>query len=149
MVEISRFKKVLAAVDGSLESMKAVDTAISISKKYDSWLTALYVLHTPFGGDLYPQRVSYKEFLDDVNKETRVWLEEIQKKGKENNLEIETKMIETSKSTPSEIVRYTQVDKTDLIVIGSRGRSGLKKILLGSVASSVLTYAPCPVMVVR
>ncbi|AIF82983.1 universal stress protein UspA-like protein [Candidatus Nitrososphaera evergladensis SR1] len=151
MVEISRFKKILTPVDGSKESLRAVDVAISIARKYDSWLTALYIVHIPFGENRssYPRTMWYKEFADDVKEDTRKWFEEIQKKGKENKLEIEMKMTETIKSVPSEIVRFAEVDKTDLIVIGSRGRSGVKKLLLGSVASGVLTYAPCPVMVVR
>jgi nucleotide-binding universal stress UspA family protein len=47
------------------------------------------------------------------------------------------------------IVNYAETENVDLIVMGTRGRSGLKRSLLGSVASGVLTYAHCPVMVVR
>jgi nucleotide-binding universal stress UspA family protein len=49
----------------------------------------------------------------------------------------------------SAIVTYAERENVDLIVIGSRGRTGFKKMLLGSVASDVVTYAHCPVMVVK
>lgn len=149
MVDISRFKKVLAPVDGSKGCIRAVDAAISIAKKYDSWLTALYVVQMPFGGDIYSKTTWYKEFAVDIKKESRKWLEEIEKKGEENKVEIKIKILETTKSIPSEIVRYAEVDKTDLIVIGSKGMSGIERLLLGSVSSSVIAHAPCSVMVVR
>ena len=47
------------------------------------------------------------------------------------------------------IVEYADRHKTDLIVIGTKGLSGIKKMLLGSTASGVVTYAHCPVMVVK
>jgi nucleotide-binding universal stress UspA family protein len=46
-------------------------------------------------------------------------------------------------------VEYAEEHKIDLIVIGTKGRSGIKKMLLGSTASGVVTYAHCPVMVVK
>jgi nucleotide-binding universal stress UspA family protein len=49
----------------------------------------------------------------------------------------------------SAIVAYAERENVDLIVIGSRGRTGFKKMLLGSVASDVVTYAHCPVLVVK
>jgi len=143
------FEKVLVAVDGSPPSMRAVDIAISLAKKYDSALAALYVIHIPFGESLYPRSVWYKEFIDDIKKDTDGWIGEIQKKGKENGVEIGFKMKETVESVPAEITRCAKEDKVDLIVVGSKGRSGLEKLFLGSVAAGVLAYAPCPVLVVR
>jgi nucleotide-binding universal stress UspA family protein len=46
-------------------------------------------------------------------------------------------------------VEYAEEKKMDLIVIGSKGRSGIKRMLLGSIASGVVTYAHCPVLVVK
>jgi nucleotide-binding universal stress UspA family protein len=52
-------------------------------------------------------------------------------------------------SVVATIVEYAVSEKADVIVIGTRGRSGISKMLLGSVASGVVTYAPCPVVVVK
>jgi nucleotide-binding universal stress UspA family protein len=50
---------------------------------------------------------------------------------------------------PDSIIIYAENENVDLIVVGTRGRSGFKKLLLGSVASKVVTYAHCPVLVVK
>ena len=47
------------------------------------------------------------------------------------------------------ILNYAESENVDLIVMGTRGRSGFRRVLLGSVASAVLSYARCPVMIVR
>ena len=52
-------------------------------------------------------------------------------------------------SVEGAIVSYAEEENIDLIVIGTRGRSGFTKLLLGSVASKVVTYAHCPVLVVK
>ena len=52
-------------------------------------------------------------------------------------------------SVAGTIVGYTENQNMDLVVVGSRGRSGFTKLLLGSVASSIVTYASCPVLVVK
>lgn len=143
------FRNIMVAVDGSDQSMRAVDVAISLAQKYDSVLTALYVVYIPFGERLYPRSVWYKEFIEDIRKDSSRWCVEIQKRGKTNRVEVEVKVKETTDSIPAEITRYAKEDKTELIVIGSRGKSELEKLFLGSVAAGVLAYAPCPVLVVR
>ncbi len=63
-------------------------------------------------------------------------------------MQIKTEII-SSINTAEGIVDYAQEKNLELIVIGTRGRSGFKKMLLGSVASKVVTYAHCPVLVVK
>jgi len=57
--------------------------------------------------------------------------------------------IEESMSVAGTIVDYSENQNIDLIVVGSRGRSGFKRLLLGSVASTVVTYATCPVLIIK
>ena len=61
----------------------------------------------------------------------------------------ETAIIEAETSAASTIVDYAESKNVDLLVIGSKGRTGLKKMLVGSTASQVVKYAHCPVLVVR
>ena len=61
----------------------------------------------------------------------------------------ETAIIEAETSAASTIVDYAESKNVDLLIIGSRGRTGLKKMLVGSTASAVVKYAHCPVLVVR
>lgn len=60
-----------------------------------------------------------------------------------------SKIIISPIKASASIVNYADNEKANLIVIGTRGRSGLKKLMLGSVASDVVTYAHCPVLVVK
>jgi nucleotide-binding universal stress UspA family protein len=64
-------------------------------------------------------------------------------------VKLKTEFIVDPTSIVGAIVDYAERENIDLIVIGSRGLSGFKKLLLGSVASGVVTYANCPVMVVK
>jgi nucleotide-binding universal stress UspA family protein len=74
---------------------------------------------------------------------------EIREKAKENNVDLQTDVIVTARSIVAEIVTYAESKNFNLIIIGTRGKTGLKRMLLGSVASGVVTYAHCPVLVVR
>src|SRR3712207_2794195 len=77
-------------------------------------------------------------------------VDEIAKRHSAANLKINTEMIETSSaSAADEIIKYAKEKGVDLIVVGTKGRSGLRKTLLGSVASKVVTHSPCSVLVVR
>ena len=63
---------------------------------------------------------------------------------------INTEMAETSSaSSAHEIIKYAKEKGVDLIVVGTKGKSGMRKALLGSVASKVVAYSPCSVLVVR
>ena len=76
-------------------------------------------------------------------------VDEVKQKASKNNIDIKTDVIIGKTSVVKSIVEYAEEHKIDLIVIGTRGMSGIKKMLLGSTASGVVTYAHCPVMVVK
>jgi nucleotide-binding universal stress UspA family protein len=152
---VRNFSKILVAIDGSEISMKAAVYTIDIVKKNKSQLIALTVLDIST-----PRRISssfitaptygLKE-LEEKRKEAQQWLDKFEKlAAKENNVKFKSEIIEDPISrVGSSIVTYAERENVDLIVIGSRGRTGFKKMLLGSVASDVVTYAHCPVMVVK
>jgi nucleotide-binding universal stress UspA family protein len=62
---------------------------------------------------------------------------------------VSTKVILTGVAVYGEIIQYAEKENIELIVIGTRGKSGFKKLLLGSTASGVVTYANCPVLVTK
>jgi nucleotide-binding universal stress UspA family protein len=76
-------------------------------------------------------------------------LSKIMEKAKEMDVNLQTDIIVATRSVASEIVDYADKLDADLIIAGTRGRSGLKRILLGSVASEILRYADCPVLIVK
>jgi nucleotide-binding universal stress UspA family protein len=96
-----------------------------------------------------------KEILENAKKEAQQWFDNIKEKinmdnnNNNNNIQLQPDVVVTATSIVSAIVEYAKNKDVDLIVIGTRGRSGFKKLLLGSVASGVVTNAACPVMVVK
>jgi len=73
----------------------------------------------------------------------------VREKANDNKIKLRMEFIIDPMSIVGAIVEYAERENIDLLVIGSRGLTGFKKLLIGSVASGVVTYAHCPVMVVK
>jgi nucleotide-binding universal stress UspA family protein len=137
--------------------MRAADYAIEIAKKHDANLVSIYVIVSQLGyayssgafGLVTPSAIN--ELLDKSKKEARKWFDEVEKKAAMQDVRVKTEMVASPSSIVPAIVDYADKNKIDLIVTGTRGRrrSGFAKLLLGSVASGIVTYANCPVMVVK
>ena len=139
------FYKILVAIDGSDPSMDAADYAISISKEYNAELYSLYVIRADV--DLFGVHPN-SEYTATMKNEGEKYLDKVKLKADEKNIQTRTEII-ASINIAGGIVDYAQQKNIDLIVIGTRGSSGFKKLLLGSVAADTITYAHCPVMVVK
>jgi nucleotide-binding universal stress UspA family protein len=152
-----KFDKIMVAIDGSKESMHAANYAIGVAKRYDSILVILTVL---------PQEIRYDYEIDQVDPEIPMtpvkgvvelsrmeiegkWFTAIKKNAMASNVKIETEILLEDKSVVSNIIEYSEKQNVDLIVIGTKGKTGLKRLLLGSVSQGVLAYAHCPVLLVR
>jgi nucleotide-binding universal stress UspA family protein len=147
-------KKILVTIDGSENSMKAADYAVSIAKKYDAELTILYVLYSELGfaysnliGVTTPKAI--EDVLETQKKDVQKWFDEIKSKFGTTKITLTEKIIISASSIVGEIVGFASKEKMDLIILGTRGRTGFKKLLLGSVAEGVVNHSSCPVMVVR
>jgi nucleotide-binding universal stress UspA family protein len=148
-------------IDGSATSMKAARFGISLSKKFRSdliGLTVIDLMSLPYGYFLtQPGTSSHDNILEEKRSEAKKWLDEVEKSmlevlGEPQSVEIKfrSEIIEDPFSrVEGAIVNYAESEDVDLIVMGTRGRSGFKRILLGSIASGVLSYAHCPVMIIR
>jgi nucleotide-binding universal stress UspA family protein len=116
----------------------------------------LYVIVSPspheyvnLTGLVTPKQI--ERIIDNAKEESKDWFERIKNSAKEDKIQIEitTEVILTGLAAYGEIIQFAETENIDLIVIGTRGRTGFKKVLLGSTASGVVTYAHCPVMVVK
>jgi len=146
-------KKILVTIDGSENSMKAAEYAVSLVKKYDAELTILYVLYSELGfaysnllGVTTPKAI--EDVLDTQKKDVQKWFDEIRSKLANSKIPVTDKII-VSVSSIVGIVGFADKEKMDLIILGTRGRTGFKKLLMGSVAEGVVNHSSCPVMVVR
>jgi nucleotide-binding universal stress UspA family protein len=146
-------RKILVTIDGSENSKKATDYAISLAKKYNAQLIVLYVLYSELGfaysnllGVTTPKAI--KDVLETQKKDVQNWFDEIRSKLKKTSIIVTDKIIISVSSIVGEIIGFADKEKVDLIILGTRGRTGLKKLLLGSVAEGVVTHSSCPVLVV-
>jgi nucleotide-binding universal stress UspA family protein len=137
-------------VDGSGASTKASNHAIDMAKNLDAGLTVLHIISPATYIDLgYANVGRIKEIQSTEKKQAQHKVDKVKKKAMEKNVTVKTDVIVKYTSVVKEIVEYAEKHKIDLIITGSRGMSGFKKMLLGSVASGVVTYANCPVLVVK
>lgn len=147
-------RKILVTIDGSENSKKAADYARCLAKKYNAQLIILYVLYSELGfaysnllGVTTPKAID--DALETQKKDVQKWFDEIRSKLKNTNISVTDKIIISASSIVGEIIGFADKEKVDLIILGTRGRTGFKKLLLGSVAEGVVTHSSCPVMVVR
>lgn len=140
----------MVAIDGSEHSLKAAEYALEVARSFGAQLYAITVTSVPESYHLKQEDVLKKsgEMADSMN-DAKMWLEKFNHTAKLDNIELKTELINSHRPIDYVILEYAEEKKIDLIVVGTRGRSGFKKLLLGSIASSVVTYAHCPVMVVK
>ena len=147
-------RKILVTIDGSENSKKAADYASSFAKKYNAQLIILYVLYSELGfaysnllGVTTPKAI--EDVLETQKKDVQKSFDEIRSKLKNTNISVTDKIIISVSSIVGKIIGFADKEKVDLIILGTRRRTGFKKLLLGSVAEGVVTHSSCPVMVVR
>ena len=150
------FSNILVPIDGSEPSFHAAQVAINIANKFNSEIIVLYVVVSPskaeyanLTGLVTPKQIDI--IIENAKKESKNWFKRIEDMAKENGsrIKISTRVILTGIAVYGEVIEYAQQTSIDLIVIGTRGKSGFKKLLLGSTASGVVTYAHCPVLVTK
>lgn len=150
------FTNIVVAIDGSEPSFDAADYAISFAELYNSQLTALYVVSVrvpnDFDSDMPDDKMpdQIKKIMNEAKIESEPWFKRIKSIiGNESLINFRTKIILSSMKVSGVIVNFSEDTNADLIIIGTRGRSGFKRLLLGSVASDTVMYAHCPVLVVK
>ena len=152
-----KITRIMVAIDGSEESMAAATHAVTMARIYDAELVTLTVINTqPWFYSSTPYGWADNQTMEKVHEKDREeaqhWLNQIKANAEDIGIKIistKTLMVPTTSSTSAAIVNYAEQNNVDIIILGTRGRSGLKKMLLGSTALGVLTYAHCPVMVVK
>jgi len=148
-------RRILVAVDGSRSSIGASVMAIDIAKRYDAELIVLYIISPDirygYLEDIITPRLprALKDIMIMATQKGSKNVDKVKKKASEKNVKVKTDVVIGVSSVVKEITTYAEKKSVDMIVIGSRGLSGIKKMLLGSVASGVLTNSRCPVLVTK
>ncbi|MBT2694053.1 universal stress protein [Bacillus sp. ISL-55] len=139
------YQKILLAADGSEHSKRAADHAIMIAKCQgdDAKIEIVYSVD----GDSSKSDVLSNWNSADINDKRKERLKEIEQKARTSGVNFEIKILH-GEPGPA-VVDYTNKNKFDLVVIGSRGLNGLQELMLGSVSHKVAKRANCPVMIVK
>lgn len=129
--------KVLVGIDGSDHSFRAAQCALEISKKYVAKLIAVTVTYMPAKSRMSQQEaIEVGAGLSEMDK-AKTWFESFTQSARENKIDLKTELVNSQRPVDYVILEYAEKEGIDLIVIGTRGRSGLSKIVLGSVASGI------------
>jgi len=142
--------RILVAVDGSEPSINASENAIDLAKSNDAELIVLYIVSpVPTSQFEYDNIGRMKEIETEEKEKAQQEVDKVKQKATEKNVGAKTAVLIRYTSVAKEIVEYAEKMEVDMIVVGNRGKTGFKKMLLGSVASDVVTYSHCPVLVVK
>ena len=165
IIPFEMISKILVPVDGSESSMRAAGAAIELASRYSNIGTsasqalievvALHVVDTSPKFELFAKYgLNYSDYAkaakEEASKVTESWFSKIREKATASNVRFRAEITDNSSlSIVGEIVNYAEKEHVDVIVIGTRGLSEFKKLLIGSTSSGVVTYSPCTVIVVR
>lgn len=142
-------KKILIPVVKSENNDKIISYAIILAKGSGASITAIHVLDkTAQGdlGDLFPMKL--EEYEKATSKRAEELLTEVQQVIEKQGIKTGIEVI-GAKSIAKGIIDYARDSGVDVIVIGTKGLTGVEKFLLGSVASAVIDHAHCPVFAIR
>ena len=147
---MTTYKHLLVPVDESPMSYAAAEQALSLAKDLKCPVTIMSVIAVdPFVGvDFYKVAPAITDYFMQAEQNAQNRLAEIQQSFSREGISVDTKIIRGVAASEG-IVQLANEIGADLIIMGSHGRTGVKKMMLGSVAQNVLTQSPVPVLIVK
>lgn len=155
------FKRILVAIDGSDSSKRAAHVALGLAEGLKADLILLHAISPPtnYYGSTIPTPsgvaappISQHEidaYYEYARRAAKSMVEDIESQAKKGGVKVKTEFPQGVSSVVETIIDHAGTEKADLIVVGTRGLGGFKKLLLGSVSSGVVSHASTPVLVVR
>lgn len=139
------YKRIMVATDGSRPARKAVETGIDIAKLSGAKIYAVYVVvpTTHSARDFGWEKAAMEHFRNEGKRATGF----VEETAKAAGIEVESVLIEGHPA--DEIVKFAEQNDIEMIVMGTLGKTGLDRFLLGSVAENVVRHSKIPVLVVR
>ncbi len=138
-----KIKKILVPLDGSKNSMRGLDEGIYLARQCQATITGLYVI------PIFPRNFvdAIMPFQIHLTKIAKKFMSEAKDRCAQKGIVFKSKIIFGSPTV--EIEEVSRKGKFDIIIMGSRGQSGLKEVFLGSVANAVVHKSKVPVLVVK
>ncbi|MDK2891832.1 universal stress protein [Methanohalophilus sp.] len=140
------YKRILVATDGSENVKNAIDWSVELARVTGAQLFAIYVISDVDVG-LATRGANWAEALKEhLKEEGNRAIKYVEDKAKKAGVEVEAVIIEGNPTDA--ILKYAENNGIELIVIGTLGKRGIKRFLLGSVAENVVRHSTKPVLVV-
>lgn len=144
-LEGKSYDKIMIATDGSKQVEKAIETAIELAKLTGARLYAVYVI--PSAG-YAPRNFGWEESLREIlEAEAKKAVTFVEEAGKASGIEVEPVILDGHPA--DRIMEFAEQEGMNLIVMGTLGRTGIDRFLLGSISEKVLRHSKVPVMVVK
>jgi nucleotide-binding universal stress UspA family protein len=140
------YDDILVPTDGSAATNRAVDHAVELAGVHDATLHALYVVNTATFASL-PMESSFEGVASMLDREGEAALDAVESIADEAGVRIERSLVDGSPAR--EIVRYAEDEGCDLVIMGTHGRGGIDRLLLGSVTERVVRSSNVPVLTIR
>jgi nucleotide-binding universal stress UspA family protein len=145
-MESVNFQKIMIATDGSDYSMLAAGKGIELARLSGGKVYAVYVVSTNYssyvGVDFY-----WGEIYEAFKKDGENAVNKIKEMGERVGVNVEPILLEGHPA--DELIRYSEEEKMDIVIMGTIGKTGLDRLLLGSVTGNLVRHSKVPVMVVR
>jgi nucleotide-binding universal stress UspA family protein len=144
------YKKILVPLDGSRTSQRGLDEAIRLAAHHKSKLRLVHVVD----GFVVTPTLEAGRYVDDIQKSFRASGTRLLKKAealvRRRGLQVDTVMFETVGGRAADtIIAQAKKWRPDIIVIGTHGRRGLSRLVMGSDAEQIIRASPVPVLTVR
>lgn len=140
-------RRILVPLDFSEHAESVIEWALHLAEQHQSTLLLLHAYHLPVEFQQLEGAYLPQDFWNNVKDEAQLNLESYAERVRARGVAVETFVREGYPATVIEEEATRQ--NADLVVIGTRGLSGLKHLLLGSIAERVVQKAPCPVLTVK
>ncbi len=143
------FKNVVACIDFSESSYGVIEQAIRVAQQDEAALHVLHVFSPPWKGASYipkPSKEDEQHHSGSLCDRLQVTLEPFE--SEMNALQVETNVVENARESDG-IVQFIEGSGADLVVVGTRGRTGMRAVLLGTVAERIVRESPCSVLAVK
>ncbi len=140
----NRFKKILVPLDGSPNSIRGLNEAISLARLSSSQITAIHVL------PIYPKNLVgvFDTYLKYKSKSAKDFLGRAKTSAARHGIELSQKIL-FGNDTVRIIINYAKTSKSDIIVLGARGTGNQKEKFLGSISNGIIYVSKIPVMIVK
>ena len=140
------YKRILVGIDCSTTSLRGLDEAIRLAKAFDGKLLLVHVVNELLSGDI----AAYDKVIASLREAGAKVLEQAVTHVRQSEVTCDQKLLNAVGERPADlIVQEAKAWPADLIVLGTHGRRGIKRLALGSDAELVLRMSPVPVLLIR